>query len=422
MSIITTANLIQLLYQHRLLGREQIRALVALARSQNMNPRTLARALVQRDWLTVYQVNQVLAGHAATLGLGPYRILDRLGQGGQSQVFKARHTEYGWLTALKVIRSELLESLPARQQFLQEMEAMAQLDHPNVIQFFDADQCGDTFYCAMEYVEGTDLGKLVRLAGPQTPAAAAEYVRQAAVGLQHAHERNLIHRDIKPVNLILTHPSQEPAGGQATEPPAPLVKILDWGLASLRPPSHKAGPGGAGGAIIGTADYLSPEQAKNADAADIRSDIYSLGCTLYYLLTGQPPFPGNSLAMKVIQHQTAAPAPVEPFNPEVTTAFAAIVGRMMAKRPEDRYQTPAAVALALKPFCRKPAGASATPARSSLPPRPPQPCDATRVAEDTPVPTVLPAAGRLPTAARPPQGRPPAPQQRESRLTQGRDE
>jgi eukaryotic-like serine/threonine-protein kinase len=276
----------------------------------------------------------------------------------------------------------------------------------------------------MEYVEGTDLGKLVRLAGPLPPEVASEYIRQAALGLQHAHERNLIHRDIKPVNLILTNPPENAAellarrNGASAERP-PLIKILDWGLASLRPPSRKGDSGlGGGGAILGTADYLSPEQARNADAADIRSDIYSLGCTHYYLLTGQPPFPGHSLGAKLIQHQTAEPAPLEQFNPAVTPALASVVKRMMAKKPEERYQTPAAIALALKVHCRKPVGApAATPAqpaaRAPVTPRPGPASEQTRVADDTPMPTSLaPAGERTQAPIRPPLGRPPVTPQR----------
>ena len=192
-----------------------------------MPPRAPRGSLVQRGWLTIYQMNQLLADHGSELTLGPYHILDRIGQGGQSLVYKARHLEHSWEVALKVIRTELAANPAAGEQFLQEMEAMARLDHPNIVQFCDADLACDTFYCAMEFIEGTDLAKHVSLMGVLTPVQAAEYVRQTALGLQHAYENNLIHRDIKPQNLFLT----------ATTPACPsLVKILDWGLACLRPP------------------------------------------------------------------------------------------------------------------------------------------------------------------------------------------
>jgi serine/threonine-protein kinase len=363
MAIVNTSNaLMDVLRRLPLLTPEQLGSVHRMTQDRRADPRLIAKILVQRGWLTVYQMNQLLSGHGSDLILGPYQILDRLGQGGQSLVFKARHKDEGWTVALKVIRTELLDSSEARQQFLQEMEAMAQLDHPNVVQFWDAGEAGNTFYCAMEFVEGTDLGKLVRLEGMLSPTRACDYTRQTALGLQHAHERTLIHRDIKPVNLILTTPPAPSADAfTARVAPAPpqapsVIKILDWGLACLRPPSErKAGPDGGTPtrAIIGTADYLSPEQARNADLADIRSDIYSLGCTIYFLLTGQPPFPGGSLMQKLIQHQQAEPTPVESLNPEVSPALSALLRRMMAKKPEDRFQTPAAVAMALMPFVRK---------------------------------------------------------------------
>jgi len=377
---ITSCNaLIQVLRRHDLLAPDQVAEVVRAARLPSADPRSLARAMLQRGWLTVFQINQLIAGHGQDLVFGPYHVLDRLGQGGQSMVFKARHAKLEWVVALKVIRAELLANTEAKRQFLQEMEAMAGLNHENVVQFCDADQTADTYYCAMEYVQGTDLGKVVGLSGPLPAAQASDYVRQAALGLQHAHEHNLVHRDIKPVNLYLTAP---PAGDRA------LIKILDWGLASLRPPGSnladvaKEDPTKA---VLGTADYVSPEQAKNAQMVDIRGDIYSLGCTFYFLLAGRPPFPGGSLMNKLLRHQMEEPTPLDALRPDLPAALAAIVGRMMAKRPEDRYQTPAAVSLALTPFCRM-APTADTPAGS--PPRLRIPAAHLRRHEDTPMPTL----------------------------------
>jgi eukaryotic-like serine/threonine-protein kinase len=347
-------------------------------------PRSLARRMLQRGWLTVFQINQLLVGHGQDLVFGPYHVLDRLGQGGQSTVYKARHAHFRWIVALKVIRSELLINADAKHQFLQEMEAMARLNHPNVVQFCDADQVGETYYCAMEYIEGTDLGKVVTLSGPQPVPQACDYIRQAALGLQHAHEHSLVHRDIKPMNLFLTMPSAD-----TRLAPAPVIKILDWGLASLRP------PGGAlvgtstenlAKGVIGTADYLSPEQAKNAHTVDIRGDLYSLGCTFYYLLTGRPPFAGGSLAQKLMRHHQEEPAALDALRADVQPTLAAVVQRLMAKRPEDRYQTPAAVALALMPFCRMtPASVEAARPAVRLHLRP----DLRRNQENTPLPSAL---------------------------------
>ena len=241
------------------------------------------------------------------------------------------------------------------------MEAMARLDHPNIVQFCDVDQAGETFYFAMEYVEGTDLGKYVGLTGPLPVPEACEYIYQTALGLQHAHERNLVHRDIKPVNLFLTHVMLPPKvakgqkGRSAAKVRQPLIKILDWGLASLRTPRGQTQAEmmeNIAKGIIGTADYLSPEQAGSANTVDIRGDIYSLGCTFYYLLTRQAPFPSGSPMQKLIQHQQAEPEPIASLRKDVPSGVRAILGRMLAKKPEKRFQTPAAIALALLPFVR----------------------------------------------------------------------
>ena len=361
MVIASSGALIDALRQYGLLTQDQLAQLPHLVHGRDDDARSLAKVLGQRGWLTIYQINQLLAGRAEQLVYGPYHVLDLLGRGGLSQVFKARHSEHHWLAALKVLRVEALASNEGKQRFLQEMEAMARLDHPNIVQFCDVDQAGDTFYFAMEYVEGTDLGKYVGLTGPLPVHEACEYIYQTALGLQHAHERNLVHRDIKPVNLFLTH-VMVPANGSRNDKQSrsakrkqPLIKILDWGLASLRTPRGQTQAEmmeNIAKGIIGTADYLSPEQAGSANTVDIRGDIYSLGCTFYYLLTRQAPFPTGSLMQKLMQHQQAEPEPIGNMRKDVPPGVRAILGRMLAKKPERRFQTPAAVALALLAFVR----------------------------------------------------------------------
>ena len=277
---------------------------------------------------------------------------------------------------------------------------MVRLDHPNIVQFCDADQIGDVVFCAMEYLEGTDLGKYVRLTGCLPIAETCDCIRQTALGLQHAHERNLVHRDIKPVNLYITHDAATKPVPSAvrwtprTEAPAKVkgpavIKILDWGLACLRSPRgmrvREAVENLAKG-VIGTADYLSPEQAKNAQTVDIRGDLYSLGCTMYYLLTGQPPFPDGTLMQKLMAHQSQEPTPVGRFREDVPTEVNLILKRLMAKEPENRFQTPAAVALALLPFARE--DGMRVPPRLVRPPRGP-------VASDIDVTPMPPAMGAL---------------------------
>jgi serine/threonine protein kinase len=386
MTLVSSGALIDVLRQHRLLSNQQLSEVLSLAHGRCSEVHALARMLVRRGWFNVYQINQLLAGRGVHLILGPYHILDRLGKGGQSEVYKARHPEYEWIVALKVIRSEHLATAKAAAQFMLEMEAMADLNHPNIVQFWDADKAGDAYYCAMEFIDGTDLGKVVRLTGSLPAGRACEYIRQTALGLQHAHEHNLVHRDIKPVNLFLTEPAA-PAGplDEIARQPArpaepPLVKILDWGLASLRSPAaqNKAAQKSADSrGIIGTADYLSPEQAISPHGVDIRADIYSLGCTFYYLLTGQVPFDGKTVMQKIVQHQKADAPPIESLTPEVPQAVTAIVSRMMAKNPQNRFQTPAAVAMALAPFCREDAPGFSAPLRDP-PPR------AHRTGDETP--------------------------------------
>ena len=226
---------------------------------------------------------------------------------------------------------------------------MARLDHPNIVQFLDVDQDDNNFFYAMEYVLGTDLRRLVRSTGPLPVPIAASFTRQVALGLQHAHERNLVHRDIKPANLYLTKAknADDMLGDDY------LIKILDWGLSSLRPPGHNVEQQVPAPYILGTIDFMSPEQALNPQAASVRSDIYSLGCSLYYLLTGQPPFAEGTIPDKLLEHQHKEPAPLTSYRDDVPSAFSALLGRMLAKRPDDAFRTPDALTLALAPYARQ---------------------------------------------------------------------
>jgi serine/threonine-protein kinase len=299
------------------------------------DPRALADELRRRGWLSDFQADQLLQGKGSELVLGPYVLVEWLGAGGMGQVFKARHVLLKRTVAVKVIRRDRLADPQAVQRFLREMEAAGQVCHPNVVLTHDAAQVGDTFLLAMEFIDGQDLARRVRDDGPLPVARACDVIRQAALGLQHAHERGLVHRDVKPSNLLVT------ADG--------VVKIVDLGLARLCQAGEAAlqesltDPG----AVMGTPHYLAPEQARDAHRADIRSDIYSLGCTFYYLLTGRPPFAGKTLAELVLRHADGAAEPVERVRPEVPAAVGAIVRRMMARRAADRYQVPAEVARAL---------------------------------------------------------------------------
>jgi serine/threonine-protein kinase len=338
MVIAYVLQLLEVLRDNRLLDPGQLEELDRTAGWGTPNGGVLAQDLVRRGWLTPFQVEELEQGRAADLVAGPYRLLDCLGQGGVSQVFKAWDTRRNALVVLKVIRPEFLTDPETTARFEREIQSVSRLDHPNIVKDIDIDQVGQTHYFAMEYVEGKDLGRLVQERGPLPLAEACDYIRQAALGLQHAHEHGLVHRDVKPANLLLT-------GG--------VIKVLDLGLAML--PSSPGGPAShqwtQEGTLLGTPDYVSPEQARSARTVDARADVYSLGCTLYYLLTGQPPHPGKSLMQKLLDHQQRPPIPVELLRADVSPALAAVVRKMLAKKPAHRQQTAAEVADALAPFC-----------------------------------------------------------------------
>jgi serine/threonine-protein kinase len=323
------------------------------------DPQRLGEYLVEIDWLTAYQLRLLLTGRWDDLTVGPYHVLDRLGEGGESEVFKAWDTQRGRLVALKVLRrtpSVRPESLP---QFRGELQALTRLSHAHVIKTYTAHQAGDLHYFAMELAEGVDLDCYVRDNGPLPLAHACEYARQAAQGLQHAHQLGLVHRDIKPANLFLVHPPEP--GSPERRGPEPVVKIIDWGLARLKRPApgrdasnRAADPPAAEpdkGGLVGTADYIAPEQAFDPGLVDSRADVYSLGCTLYFLLTGQPPFPGGSLMQKLIQHQEADRPAARAAGADVPPELDEILRKMMARRPEDRYQIPLLVVNPLRRFC-----------------------------------------------------------------------
>jgi WD40 repeat protein len=336
----------------QLLEPSQLHEIGSYPEAQEADPRKLARRLLDRGLLTRYQINQVAQGRGADLVIGSYIVLDPIGEGGMGQVYKARHQHMNRVVALKVIRKERLSNPEAVRRFYKEVQAAAQLAHPNIVLAFDAGQTGQTHYFAMEYIDGIDLSRLVKESGPLPVLRACDYIRQAALGLQHAHERGLVHRDIKPHNLLVviggaTSASRSGSNGKD------VVKVLDMGLARLQGLGDNETAVTKDGVVIGTPDFLAPEQATNARAADIRSDLYSLGCTFYYLLTGQPPFQGASLTEVLIQHQLNQARPVQELRPDVPPAVGAIVARLMAKNPAERFQTPAELAAMLTPFCQE---------------------------------------------------------------------
>jgi serine/threonine-protein kinase len=326
---------------------------------------SLTQWMRERGWLSEYQADQLLTGQAHRLVLGVYRLIEPLGEGGMGHVFKARHQRLGRTVALKFIRPELIGGgqLDAVRRFQREARAAAQLMHPNVVTLYDADEIDGLHFIAMEYVDGTDLTRMVRKAGPLGVAQACDYARQAALGLQHASESGLVHRDIKPSNLLLSRKPLTDSGFvdmAAVKSRVPLgvfgqVKILDLGLARLTCNSnddHSLSLLTHQGSVLGTPDFIAPEQARNPHGVDIRADIYSLGCTLYFMLAGHPPFPEGSAVEKLLKHQLDDPCPIEQVRTDCPPAVAVIVRRLMARKPADRFQTPVEAAAALEQVLR----------------------------------------------------------------------
>ncbi len=267
-----------------------------------------------------------------------FRILRELGRGGMGVIYLAEHRVLEKPVALKVIHPAVLDHPEALARFLGEAKAAGKLDHPNIARAHDADQAGDLHFLVLEFVEGVSLARLLERKGPLPIAHACHYVRQVALGLQHAFEQGMVHRDIKPQNLMLTPKGQ--------------VKVLDFGLARLRSAGASSTRLTQFNSFMGTPEYVAPEQATDARSADTRADIYSLGCTLYALLTGRPPFQEETIIKLVLAHLEKQPRPLHEVRPEVPSDLSAVVGKMLAKSPAERYQRPIEVAQALAPFIR----------------------------------------------------------------------
>ncbi len=336
------------LRQSRLLTEEQVHE--AAQRFAGREADHAAAELISLGWLTPFQVRRLLAGEGRRLVLGQYVLLEELGRGGMGSVYKARHAIMDRVVAVKVILPDLVQNPLAVEWFHREVRAVTRLHHPNIVMAYDANEAEGLHFLVMEYVEGITLDALVRRHGPLAVPQACEIVRQAAVALQYAHEKGMVHRDVKPGNLLLPR-----AGGPPDEPvpAAPvLVKVVDFGLARLQTTAKSdtillETQGG----FLGTPDYCSPEQSRDIHAADIRSDLYSLGCAFYFALTGRVPFPAETVMEKLVKHVMEEAPPVEEVRPVVPAGVAAVVRRLMAKDPARRFQTPAELAEELVCWC-----------------------------------------------------------------------
>jgi serine/threonine protein kinase/WD40 repeat protein/formylglycine-generating enzyme required for sulfatase activity len=313
-----------------------------------------AAAIGQADpEATISQV-AVAEEQALELGqIGEYKLLAKLGEGGMGAVYKALHVHLDRVVALKVLPKSRADDETAIARFYREMKAAGRLRHPNIVEAHDAREIDRAPVLVMEYVDGVDLAELVQRRGPLPIADACELVRQAALGLQHAHEHALVHRDIKPSNLILDRgrvSSADPASR-----PQPQLKILDLGLALLRAEAVSPKEMTASGQMMGTADYMAPEQVTDSHSVDIRADIYSLGCTLYKLLSDHAPFGDakyNTPMKRLLARLTDPPKPIRELRPEIPAALAAVIDRLLARDPDHRPNEPREVAEALLPFAQ----------------------------------------------------------------------
>jgi tRNA A-37 threonylcarbamoyl transferase component Bud32/uncharacterized protein YjhX (UPF0386 family) len=336
--------------------------------------------------------------------LGNYVLLEKLGQGGMGEVYKARHRRMDRIVAVKLLSAAALRSEELVRRFQREVRAAARLCHPGIVTAYDADEAEGRHFLVMEYVDGADLATLVRQAGPLPAPEAVECLRQAAAGLEYAHAQGVIHRDLKPSNLLLDRSG--------------TVKLLDLGLARLDEPADNDTVAAASltgsGQVMGTADYMSPEQAGDCRTVDRRTDIYALGCTLFFLLTGRPPYHGPSWLDTIVAHRSQPIPSLRDSLPDVPPGLDAVYQRMLAKKPEERYESMQAVRSALATSGVGTEGAAARlaarlaellAARGSLVPS--QAGAESEARRQDLTPPVVPVAA-LPAAARAPQRRSPA--------------
>ena len=338
MAITTADEFFAVLEKSRLLEAKQLAEARRIAEHVE-DPTAVAKLLARRELITHWQAAQLLAGRTV-LFVGKYKLIRLLGHGGMGNVFLGEHVTMNRRVALKFISRQMGKDRASLERFLAEARAVAALDHPNIVQAYNVDNEGDRYYIVMEYIDGLDLQRLVETKGPLEYDLAADYIRQAADGLAHAHDRNMVHCDIKPSNLLVN--------------PQGVVKILDMGLSRLI--EREGGGPRPDQRVLGSVDYLSPEQALGSADLDRRTDIYALGCTLYFLLTGHPPFPEGTLPERILKHQTQAPRDIRKDRPDAPADLVDICVRMMAKRPADRIQSAAEVSRALQQW--KPASGS----------------------------------------------------------------
>jgi serine/threonine-protein kinase len=286
--------------------------------------RELASRLAYENWLTEFQARKILANRGNELIVGRHVIQDRIGGGAMGDVYRAEHQFMGRIVALKVIKPELMSSQKVVARFLREMRLAARMNHPNVVRAFDADKVGDVFYIAMEYFPGKSLGEMLK-AGPLRIKDVIQYGAQAALGLGHAHDQGILHRDVKPSNLLLTEDRK-------------TIKVLDLGLGMLIETDCEDPFRTVAGIAVGTIDYMSPEQATGR-TLDGRSDLYSLASCMYHLMTGHCPFRHENAMLRLTMRVNGKPTPITEYLPDLPRRLVAVMDKMLATDPDDRFQS-----------------------------------------------------------------------------------
>ncbi len=344
MAIVTAERFVELVRKSQLADSDQIDSAIEKIRANHggslpSNVIELAKLLQNEKIITAWHTEKLLQGKYKGFFLGRYKLLGHIGSGGMSSVYLAEHTKMHDFRAIKVLPPSKLSKSSYLARFQQEAKAIASLNHPNIVRAYDIDNQDDTHYIVMEYVDGDDLQTIVKKKGPLSFEQVANYVAQAAHGLQHAHDSGLIHRDVKPANLLIRKDGR--------------VKLLDLGLALFTDESKASLTIDHNDKVLGTADYLAPEQALNSHGVDHRADLYGLGCTMYYMLTGSPPFPEGSIAQRIAKHQKVMPTEIRKLRPNCPGELEGICWKLLQKDPKYRYLNAAQTAEVLEAWLAK---------------------------------------------------------------------
>jgi serine/threonine-protein kinase len=353
MSKLKVDQFVDVLKRSGLVDDDRLNEVLAYVDESVKDSGVIASAFTKAGLLTEWQSEKLLQGKHKGFYLGKYKLLNHIGTGGMGSVYLAEHNVMRHRVAIKLLPQHMAAQKSYLERFHQEARASAQLNHPNMVRAFDVDTDNNNTYLVMEFVDGTDLQAIVSREGPLEYRRAADYIRQAARGLAYAHSVGLIHRDIKPANLLVDKEG--------------TVKILDMGLARFADDSQGSLTMAYDQKMIGTVDYLAPEQALDSHKVDLRADIYSLGCTLYFLLRGDAPFPQGTIPQRLMAHQKEEPADIRANRPDAPKELLAICKKMMAKRADERYQSADEVVAALDEFLGD-SEADAAPGRPAVTP------------------------------------------------------